>query len=140
MSIVVEVVCQDALAAMLRECLKSLQFGAACFAKVTQRIYCTALHQLSHLREGFVRRKIRVDNHSNDRLRFFNHGRARQNAHSAYQGVDPDQFRNLRLVMYEGVEVQLRSLIDELPVQLLPPSPVLRELRGPALATQGEPG
>src|SRR5258705_933119 len=111
--------CQGA-GAMLSECLKSLQFGAAFFAKSTQRIYRVAVDQLSQLRKGLVRRKIGVDNHSNDRLRLFNHGRARHNAHSAYQGVDPDQFRNLRLVMYESVDVQLRSLIDELLVQAFP--------------------
>src|SRR4051794_17424591 len=112
--------------AMLSECSESLQFGAAFFAKGTQRIYRAAVHQLLHLRKRLVRRKIRVDNYSNDRLRFFNHGRTRHNAHSAYQGVDPDQCRKLSFVMYESVGVQLRSFIDEQLVELLPPNPVPR--------------
>src|SRR3954467_15567349 len=117
--------CQ-ARAAMLSECSGSLQFSAAFFAKGAQRIYRAAVHQLSHLRKGLVRRKIGVDNYSNDRLRFFNHGGARHNAHSAYQGVDPDQCRKLSFVMYESVGVQPRSLIDEQLVELLPPDPVPR--------------
>src|ERR1700730_17454035 len=92
--------------AMLSECSGSLQFGAAFFAENTQRIYRAAFHQLSYLRKGLIRRKVRVDNHPNDSLGFFNHGRARQNAHSAYQTVDADQCRNLRFVMYESVGVQ----------------------------------
>jgi hypothetical protein len=43
-------------------------------------------------------------------------------AHSAYQGIDADQRRNLRLVMHQGVGVQLGCLID---VQLLASSLVL---------------
>jgi hypothetical protein len=127
-------------AAMLSECSGSLQFGAAFFAKGTQRIYCMAVHQLSQLRKRFVRGKIGVDNHSNDRLSFFNHGRARLDAHAAYQGVGPDQCRNLRLVMHESVGVQLGSLVDEQPVELLPPSSVPRESCGAALTAQSEPG
>ena len=42
--------------------------------------------------------------------------------------------------MHEGVGVQLRSVIDELLVQLLPPGPLPRESCGPALAAQREPG
>src|SRR5258706_10552211 len=74
----------------LSECSESLQFGAAFFAEGTQRIYGAAVHQLSELWKGLVRRKIRIDDHSNDRLRFFNDGGARQNAHSVYQGVHAD--------------------------------------------------
>src|SRR4051794_4955744 len=121
------------------ECSESLQFGAAFFAKGTQWIYRMALHQLSHLRKGLIRRKIRVDNHSNDRLCLLNHGGTGQHAHSAYRGVDADQRRHLRFIMDESVGIQLRSLIDERAVELLPPGPVSRESCGAALAMQAEP-
>src|SRR5262245_44084025 len=122
---------QKAPAAMSSECSGSLQFGAAGLAEGTQRIYRAAVHQRSQLREGLVRRKIRVDDHSNDRLGPFDHGRTRQNTHSAYQGVDADQCRNLGLVVCEGVSVQLRSLVDELLVQLLPLGLGPRDSTGP---------
>jgi hypothetical protein len=77
----VEILHVEEPAAMLSECSGSLQLGAAFLTEGTQRIYRASVHQLSYFRNGLVRRKIRVDSHSNDRLRFFNHGRARQNAH-----------------------------------------------------------
>jgi hypothetical protein len=107
--------------------LKGLQFSAAFLAEGTQRIYRVVVYQLSQLRKRLVRCDICVDNHANDRLRLFNHGRTSQHAHLAYQRIDADQCRNLCFVVREGVGAQLRCLIDELLVQLLPSSLILRE-------------
>ena len=120
--------------------LESLQFSAAFLAEGTQRIYRVAVHQLSQLRKRLVWCEIRIDNQSNNRMCLFDHGRARQNAHSAYQGVDADQCRNLRIVVYESVSVQLRCLIDGLLVQLLPSGLVLRGSFGAVLMVLREPG
>ena len=120
--------------------LQSLQFGAANLAEGAQRINRMAVHQLSQFRKRLVRREICLDNCSNDCLGLFDHVRARQNTHSVYQGVDADQRRNLRLVVYEGVGVQLRCLIDELLVQLLPSNFILRESSGAILTVLSEPG
>src|SRR5271166_6504501 len=120
--------------------LQSLQFGAAYLAEGAQRINRIAVNKLSQFRKRLVWCEIRLDNCSNDCLGTFDHVRARQNTHSVYQGVDADQRRNLRSVVYEGVGVQLRCLIDELLVQLLPSNLVLRESSGAILTVLSEPG
>src|SRR5262249_6152996 len=56
----------------------------------------------------------------NDRLRLLDHGGARYDTHPADQRVDADQCRDLRLIVHQRVGVELRCLIDELLVQLLP--------------------
>src|SRR5260370_41950278 len=119
--------------------LQNLQFGAAYLAEGAQRINRMAAHQLSQFRKRLVRCEIRLDNCSNDRLGTFDHVRARQNTHSIYQAVDANQRRNLRLVVYEGVGVQLRWRIDELLVQLLPSNLILRESSGAILTVLSEP-
>jgi hypothetical protein len=55
--------------------LESLQFGAAFFAEGAQRIDRAAANQFAQLRNRFVRRTIRMNNHVNDCLRLFDHGR-----------------------------------------------------------------
>ena len=119
--------------------LQGLRFGAAYLAEGAQRINGIAVHKLSQFRKCLVRCEIRIHNCSNDCLGLFDHVRARQKTHSVYQGVDADQRRNLRLVVYEGVSLQLRCLIDELLVQLLPPDLVLRESSGAILTVLSEP-
>jgi hypothetical protein len=119
--------------------LQGLRFGAAYLAEGAQRINRMAVHQLSQFRKRLVRCETCLDNCSNDCLGPFDHVRARQNTHSVYQGVDADQRRNLRLVVYEGVGLQLRCLIDELLVQLLPSDLVLRESSGAILTVLSEP-
>jgi hypothetical protein len=96
-------------------------------------MYRLAVHQLSQLRKRLVRGEIRLDNHSNDRIR---DRRTRRDAHSADQRVDADQCRNLSLFVREGV-VQLRCPVDELPVRLLPV--VLRESLGAVLTDPSKP-
>jgi hypothetical protein len=55
--------------------LESLQFGAAFFAEGAQRIDRATAYQFAQLRNRFVRRTIRLNNHVNDCLRLFDHGR-----------------------------------------------------------------
>ena len=84
---------------------RALQFGAAYLAEGAQRINRIATDKFSQFKKRLVRCAIRIDNCSNDCLGLFDHVRARQNTHSVYQGVDADQRRNLRLVVYESVGV-----------------------------------
>jgi hypothetical protein len=87
---------------MLGACSGSFEsphLGAAFLAEDTQRVYSSTVHELSYLRKRFVRCKIRLDNHSNDGLRRFHYGRARQDPHLAYQRVHADQCSDLRLVV-----------------------------------------
>jgi hypothetical protein len=119
--------------------LESLQFGAAFLAEGTQRIYRVAAQQLLQLGRRPIRCEICLDNHSNDRFRPSDHGRARQNTHSAHQGVDTDERRNLQIV-YEGFGVQFRPLVDELFVHLSPSRFIPRKAVGAVLMVLGEPG
>ena len=84
--------------------------------------------------EPFVRYEVLLEQTSFC-LRLFDHGRARHDAHPAYQRVDADQSGNLRLVACESVRVELRSFVDELLVELLPPNFMLRESCGTVLTS-----
>ncbi len=83
---------------------------------------------------------IGFDDHANNPFRLVNHGGTRQHTHLAYQRVDADQGRNLRHVAHKSVGVQLRSLVDEFPVQLLPSHLVLLEMLGAVMMVLGNPG
>jgi hypothetical protein len=119
--------------------LESLQFGAAFLTEGTQRIYRVAAQQLLQLGRRPIRCEICLDNHPNDRFRLCDYGMARQNTHSAYQGVDTDQRGDLQIV-YKGVGVQFRRLIDELFVHLSPSRFIPRKVVGAVLMVLSEPG
>ena len=99
--------------------------AAALLAERTQRVYRMAVHELPYLGKRLVRGKIRLDNHSNDRLSRIDHSGARHDPHLAYQRVHADQSSNLRFVVRKRVGIELRCLVDESPVQLLPSALVL---------------
>src|SRR5258708_3403472 len=84
------------------------QLLAALLAEGPQRFTDrVVVHQLSQFGKRLVRREICVDAESNDRLGLFDHRSTRHDAHAAYQRIDADERRSLRLVMYQGVSVQL---------------------------------
>jgi hypothetical protein len=98
-----------------------------------------AINKLPQLRKRPVRREIPINNGPDNRLRLFNHGGTRKNAHSADQRLDADECRYFRLIVHEGVSVQLGCFVDELLVELLSRGLVLREPCGPILAPLREP-
>jgi hypothetical protein len=68
----------------------------------------------------------------------FYHSGTRKSTYSAYQCVDTDECRYFRLIVDEGVSVQLGCFVDELLVQFLSRSLVSREPCCPILAAPRE--
>jgi hypothetical protein len=116
------------------------KLGGCDVVVVTSSLGSLVADQLAEFGEGPVRSEIGIDDRSDDRLGLLDDGGTRQNAHSAYEGIDADERRNLRLLVHKGVGVQFRRLVDELLVQLLPLRLVLRESGRPILALLIEPG
>jgi hypothetical protein len=109
--------------------LESPHLGAAFLGEGSQRVYSVTVYKPSHLSKRLVRCKIGLDNHANDGLSRFDHGRAREDPHLAYQRVQADQCSDLRLVVREGVGIELRRLVDELLFCRLPLSCEIRLAR-----------
>jgi hypothetical protein len=81
-----------------------LQFTATGFAEIAQRVHL--VDQLGQIDECSVRGQIGFEDQPTCLLGRLNHGIARKDFHTGDESVKVDQFRNLRLVVDEGVGVK----------------------------------
>ena len=70
-------------------------------------------------------REYVAEDRPNDGLRALDHIGMRCHAHFADQRVHAHHRGSLCLVTHEGVDIQLRCLLDELRIEFLPPQLVL---------------
>src|SRR4029453_12963969 len=106
------------------------QLGATGAAELAQGISGSVVDDFRGLTKALVRRKIGFDDHAHDSVGTFDNAGGRQYAHPADQGIELHEIRNLRLVVLVGVRVPLRSLVDEVLVELDAPVPAPDALLG----------
>src|ERR1700729_2757750 len=79
------------------------QILATLLAESAQWIHRMTSDQFVQFGKGLVRSEKGIDDRSDDRLGRLDDCGTRQNPHSAYQSIDADERRNLRLVVRQGV-------------------------------------
>ena len=95
--------------------VRGLQFAAAGLAEIAQRIHL--VDQVGQVDECPVRGKIGFQDQPARLLGRFDHGIARKDFHPCDESVEVDEFRDLGLVVDEGVGVQPRCFFDEVLVE-----------------------
>src|SRR5262249_49150247 len=89
---------------------KRLEFCAADHTEFAKEIDRPAIDHLPQLKESFVRRQIAIDDLSSDFFGAFENLCRRQDAHSAYLCVKPDQGGNVCLIVLERMDIAFRGL------------------------------
>jgi hypothetical protein len=98
-----------------------LQFCTTFVGERKQQVDRLTLDQFPEFNKRLVWREKCLNNRTDRCFGLFNNGEAGLDAHLAYQSVDIDQGRNIRLVVRQGISVELGCLIDELLVKSLAP-------------------
>src|SRR5262245_32060506 len=99
---------------LIVERAKRLEFAAAGFTEIVQKVDRPVVDHLPQFDKRLIRFQVRVDDLSPNPFGAFDDRRRGQDAHPAYLCVTPHQRGNVGLVVLERVDIDFRCLFDNL--------------------------